>query len=353
MTLRTSIKNIMLKKFFNAILALCSTSTVAAQSEPLKVLFIGNSYTHMNNMPKMFDKIAKDADMNVLVEKCAQSGASFKVHSERPEVYEAIKSRKWDYVILQGYSRELTFDPEYIDTATVPYLNKIVDSVYANSSCTNILFYMTWGYESGYLEREETNTYLKMAMKIEEGYRYLSSTYHVPVVPVGMVWKKVKEADVLDLYAKDRAHPSKEGSYLIASTFFESIFGVEQNEKIGLIKERNAKKIRESVHEVLSDKRDFYGLTENLINLEVEKDKDKFMVNYSIDSLKASSFLWTFEDGKTTNKQSGVYEYALKGEEDVQIRVDIVTECGTTRTYQRTVHLPKMARRARKERRNG
>jgi hypothetical protein len=192
-----------------------------------------------------------------------------------------------------------------------------------------------------------------MAMKIEEGYRYLGAKYNAPVVPVGMVWKKVKEADVLDLYANDRAHPSKEGSYLIASTFFESIFGVEQNEKIGLIKERNAKKIRESVHEVLSEQRDMYRLTENLINLEVEKDKDKFIVNYSIDSLKASSFLWTFEHGKTADKQSGVYEYALNGQEDVQIRVDVVTDCGTTRTYQRTIHLPKMARRARRERRNG
>ena len=57
MSLGTSIKSIMLKRFFNGILAFFATSTVAAQSEPIKVLFIGNSYTHMNDMPKMFDKI--------------------------------------------------------------------------------------------------------------------------------------------------------------------------------------------------------------------------------------------------------------------------------------------------------
>ena len=144
MAFRTSIKDIMLKKFFNGILALFATGSVSAQAEPVKVLFIGNSYTHMNNMPKMFEKISKDAGMNVIVEKCAQSGASFKVHSEREEVYEAIKSRDWDYVILQGYSRELTFDPEHIDTATVPYLNKITTSIYDNYACTNVLFYISF-----------------------------------------------------------------------------------------------------------------------------------------------------------------------------------------------------------------
>lgn len=340
MAFRTSIKDIMLKKFFNGILALFATGSVSAQAEPVKVLFIGNSYTHMNNMPKMFEKISKDAGMNVIVEKCAQSGASFKVHSEREEVYEAIKSRDWDYVILQGYSRELTFDPEHIDTATVPYLNKITTSIYDNYACTNVLFYMTWGYEDGYHEREETNSYLKMAHKIEEGYRYLSDVYNVPAVPVGMVWKEVKATNSMDLYAKDRAHPSKEGSYLVASTFFESIFGFQQNENIGLIKERRARTIREAVSDVVTEKRELYKLSRHQLDLEILSDetgdkKDRFSVKYTLDHANAKSIQWIFDEEETREGTEGIFEFEKRGKHKIQ--ANVVTECGNTRTYEREI----------------
>jgi hypothetical protein len=348
MALRTSIRDIMLKKFFNGILALFATSTVAAQSEPIKVLFVGNSYTHMNNMPKMFDKIATDAGMDVIVEKCAQSGASFQVHSQRPELYEAIKKRKWDYVILQGYSRELTFEPNHIDTATVPFINKLTDSIYQNNACTNVLFYMTWGYEEGFLEREETDTYLKMATRIEEGYRYLGDRYNLPVVPVGMVWKQVKMEKCLDLYAPDRAHPSKTGSYLIASTFFESIFGVEQEKGVGIVKERHAGKVREAVHTVVAEKREYYKLDRAHIKLDTENDDDKLIVNYDISFPEAKSITWTFEEGKTREGNAGTYEFAKR--ENYKIRVDVVTACGDTRTYYRQVNFISPKRRRRKER---
>lgn len=339
MAYRTSIKHIMLKKFFNGILALFATGTVAAQSEPLKVLFIGNSYTHMNDMPKMFEKISKDAGMDIIVEKSAQSGASFRVHSERKEMFAAINKRQWDYVILQGYSRELTFDPEYLDTATVPFVNQITDSIYRNNACTNLLFYMTWGYDKGYLEREVVNTHEKMANKIESGYRYLSDTYDVPVVPVGMAWKKVRALEAMDLYVSDRAHPSKEGSFLIASTFFESIFGIQPNENIGIVKERHARKIRQAVNEVLIENRKLYKLDRFQINLETvivdTVDEEKMMVEFAINYPEAKSVVWTFEKNATSTDFSGFYEFKKRGKYKVQ--VDIVTGCGDTRSYNREI----------------
>ncbi len=341
MTFLNSMKDIMLKKFFNGILALFATSSaVSAQVEPLNVLFIGNSYTHMNNMPSMFDKIAKDAGMNVNVEKCAQSGASFKVHSERPEVYESISKRKWDYIILQGYSRELTFEPSHIDTATVPYLNKIMDSIQKNNKCTNVLFYMTWGYEDGYHEREETDTYAKMTQRIEEGYRYLSDLYNAPVVPVGMVWKEVKESNTMDLYVKDRAHPSKYGSFLIASTFFQSIFGMQQGEDIGIVRERRAMKISAAVQDVLSKKRELYKLDRFQIDLEAktdEVDPEKAVVQYNINYLGAKSIQLKYGDGGILEDASGAF--TVKYRENPKVQIDIVTECDSKRTYYRNLDL--------------
>lgn len=347
----TTMKDIMLKKFFNGILALFATSTVAAQSEPLKILFIGNSYTHMNNMPKLFEKISKDAGMNVIVEKSAQSGASFNVHSERTEMFKAIKKRQWDYVILQGYSRELTFENSHIDTATIPFLNQIVDSIYKNNACTNLLFYMTWGYDNGFLENKAVDTHEKMADKIDSGYRYLSATYDVPIVPVGMVWKKVRALKEMDLYVEDRAHPSKEGSFLIASTFFESIFGIQSREDIGIIKEEYARLIRRAVNEVLEETRKFYKLDRYKIDLDIVTtdtiDNEKMIVEYAINYPEVKSVMWTFEKGSTSTDFKGFYEFRKYGK--YKVRVDVMTGCGDTRTYNREILFVRPERRRRRD----
>jgi hypothetical protein len=337
MTQRKSFKEIMLKKFFNGILALFATSPVIAQSEPLKILFIGNSYTHMNNMPGMFEKISKHAGMNVIVEKSALSGASFHVHSQRKDMFEAINKRNWDFIVLQGYSRELTYDPSHLDSATVPYLNQIIDTIYKKNACTNLLFYMTWGYEDGFQEREEVNSFEKMAAKIDTGYRYLGNMYDVPIVPVGMVWKKVKESGAMDLYDADRAHPSKHGSFLIASTFFEAIFGISSKADVGIIQESEARKVRESVSEVLIEKRAFYKLDRIYVDLETtrveEADSEKMIVKYAVNHPHAKSVNWTFEDGKTSSAFSGTHVLSKPGK--YPVRLDVITNCGVTRTYTR------------------
>ncbi|MFT5779525.1 MAG: hypothetical protein ACI837_002484 [Crocinitomicaceae bacterium] len=336
-----SIKDIMLKRFFNVIISLFATGSVTAGGdEPLKILFIGNSYTHMNDMPKMFDKIAKEAGLNILVEKSAQSGASFHVHSERKDMFRAIKKRKWDYVVLQGYSRELSFKPEYIDTATIPFLSKITQAIYDNNECTNVLFYMTWGYEDGFGELDELNSYGKMADSIEHGYKYISEHYDVPVVPVGMVWKDVKNSTSIDLYAEDRAHPSQEGSYLIANTFFEAIFGVPANENLSIVVEDDAAQIRKAVSNVLSKKRMEYKLDRFQFDLEVvvkedAPEEDLLELRYSANFPGAKSILWTFPNDSVSTEWSGIYLFLNPGVQIVKIHV--TDACNTIRTYHRQV----------------
>lgn len=351
----------MLKKFFNLIISLFATVTASADSIPLKILFIGNSYTHMNDMPKMFGKIAKKAGLNVLIEQSAQSSATFQIHSERKEMFEAINKRKWDYVILQGFSRELARQPEYIDTATVPYLSKITDSIYLNNPCTNVLFYMTWGYESGYEFRPEVDSYDKMADSIERGYRYLGDKYDVPVVPVGMVWKEVKNTTEIDLYDDDRAHPSSQGSYLIANTFFESIFGISANKNLLIVKERDASEISEAVSNVLNDKRDDYkldrfqiGLEPRMIEVEdtasLVKEK-KYEVAFTANYPEAESIMWVFEDGFTSSEWTGICK--LLSSDAQKVEVHILDKCGRTHIYNRRVVFvaPKNRRRRRREER--
>jgi len=359
--MRESIKNSMLKKLFNLVISLFATGTASADSIPLKILFIGNSYTHMNDMPKMFDKIARKAGLNVIVEQSAQSSATFQIHSERKEMFTAINKRQWDYVILQGFSRELAHQPEYIDTATVPYLSKITDSIYINNPCTNVLFYMTWGYESGYEERPEVDSYDKMADSIERGYRYIGEKYDVPVVPVGMVWREVKNTTEIDLYDDDRAHPSSRGSYLIANTFFESIFGISANVNLSIVRERDASEIREAVSTVLNENRVDYKLDRFQIGLEprvvVTVDtlslvkEETYEVEFTANYPEAESIMWIFEDGYTSSEWTGIYK--LLASDAQKVEVHIADKCGVRHIYNRKVVFitPENRRRRRREER--
>jgi hypothetical protein len=223
------IKMAMLRRFFKLITAFFCGSAVTAQAQeviqPMNVLFIGNSFTHMNSMPVMFEKLAISKNVKINVVMSAKSNHTFQMHSERADLYEDINKAKWDYVILQGFSRELGYGNEHIDTAVVPYFQKIVDTLYKNNPCAKLLLYMTWGYENGYAYMNEIGTYEDMSASIESGYRYLAEKYDLAIVPVGNVWKEVrKDYPDYGLYQKDEHHPTKIGSYVVASSFYSAIF---------------------------------------------------------------------------------------------------------------------------------
>ena len=346
-----SIKRIMLKGIKTFLVSLFfGTTANAASVEPIKVLFIGNSFTHMNEMPKMLQKMADKAGKEVIIERNTQSGGSFEIHSKRQDMYEAIKKRKWDYVILQGFSRELTHTREHIDSASVPYINQITDSIYANNPCTNVMFYMTWGYDNGFLDREEINTYEKMADTIEKGYMYLGEIYDVPVVPVGMVWKQVKLNSKIDLYAPDRAHPSKNGSYLVATTFYNAIFG-ESNEDVytSTIAEEDAVFIKKEAKTFIDANREKYHLAKNKFLLKsFVTDKGEYKLSFFSSFPDEVALTWCFGDGKESTEHAGEHTYKKPGEYVVKLTVH--DECGN-KVHERLVKFikPKKRKRIRNE----
>ncbi|MCE2742243.1 MAG: DUF4886 domain-containing protein [Fluviicola sp.] len=193
--------------------------------EKIKILFIGNSLTYRNNMPTIFEGIAISKGKKVYVEDCTKGKATIFGHSHRNAVKRAIKSQDWDYVIIQGSSRDFIRDSKIIQNKTLPALERIIAMIQKNNPYTKMLFYMTWGYRDGYKPNKEANTFLKMANKISNQYLNLYKTYDIGVVPVGMAWKdsRKRRGDV-KLYVKDGGHPSLKGSYLAASCFYAAIF---------------------------------------------------------------------------------------------------------------------------------
>ncbi len=193
----------------------------ATAKKEINILFIGNSYTYRNHMPKIFEKLARLNGKSLKVYSNTKGMTSFYRHSKRQNLYKAIAWKKWDYVILQGSSRDMIKDSVTFKTKTIPGLEKIIDAIKTNFNQTKILFFMTWAYQKGFGEK----SYFEMTKNVKNGYESLSINYNIPVVPVGLAWKEVRVTEKKSkLYQRDGAHPSIQGSYLVASCFYVSIF---------------------------------------------------------------------------------------------------------------------------------
>ncbi len=311
------------------LLFLSSQSIKAATTDSLSILFIGNSYTHMNVMPKIFEKLCKDRDKPIYIEMNTRSGASFNVHTTRDDMYEAIRSRKWDYVVLQGFSRELSLGYDKIDKETLPYLNRIVDSVKANNACTNMLFYLTWGYKNGYSEMLENNTYEKMATNIINGYCYLGTCYDVPIVPVGVVWKNIREKyPDINLYSEDDAHPNKNGSYLAACTFYAAVFRESiEGAVTSTIDSKSATIIQKEASSYVLSNLNQFGLNKNYFEIIEERTpQGKYKVSLKANYSNLAKITWNLGNGTIKHDKELVYFYKKPGKYIVSLTVE--EDCG-------------------------
>ncbi|MBR6067733.1 MAG: T9SS type A sorting domain-containing protein [Bacteroidales bacterium] len=195
------------------------------------ILFIGNSYTYYNGgVDVMLKNIALAEGDTLETEAFTVGGAKFSDFCNNPETFERIKSRAWDYVVLQEQSQLPAFPPSQVETECYPFAKQLCDSIRANDSCTQILFFMTWGRENG----DQSNcanypplcTYDGMQQRLRESYVQMADDNNAIVVPVGLAWKYVRDHyPEIDLYQSDESHPSLEGTYLAACTFNRVLYG--------------------------------------------------------------------------------------------------------------------------------
>ena len=85
-----------------------------------------------------------------------------------------------------------------VNKKSLPFAKQIVDSIQANSSCTQVVLYMTWGYKNGFISGIDTLNYEDMSARVQRGYEYLSELYNLSIVPIGQVWKSCFLSYLLD-----------------------------------------------------------------------------------------------------------------------------------------------------------
>ena len=256
-------------KRFILIAFIALSSICFAQTK--SILFIGNSYTYSNGgVDVMLKNIALAEGDTLYTESLAIGGAKFSDFCNNSETFERIRSRAWDYVVLQEQSQLPAFPPSQVEAECYPFAKRLCDSIRANDSCTQILFFMTWGHENGDQSNCENYpplcTYDGMQQRLRESYVQMADDNNAIAVPVGLAWKYVRDNyPEINLYQSDGSHPSVEGTYLAAMSFYKTIFS---NEGYSYVPENfesfTALHIFLSVSRVLIDNREECNLNELL-----------------------------------------------------------------------------------------
>ena len=202
---------------------------ITFSQETKEVLLVGNSYTYGNNLPDLVKQIALSFGDTLIYDSSTPGGATFNLHTTNTQTINKINQQAWDYVVLQAQSQEPSFSPSQVANDTYPYAQQLVNLIAANDSCTEPIFFMTWGRKYGDQQNCQFYppicTYNGMQQRLRESYLEMTFNNNATCAPVGMARKKSIQLDsTLNLFASDNSHPSIYGSYLSACTFYSTIF---------------------------------------------------------------------------------------------------------------------------------
>lgn len=209
--------------------ALCFFLVMGHAQQTKRVLFLGNSYTGVNNLPQMVADVAASFGDTLIFDSNTPGGYTLQGHSTNATSLAKIAQGGWDYVVLQEQSQLPSFPYNQFSTMSFPFADSLCSKINAADSCAIPLFYMTWGRKNG----DQSNcatwppvcTYAGMQQLLRERYLLMADSNHAQVAPVGAVWRDLRADSLgIELYASDESHPSLEGSYLAACTFYASIF---------------------------------------------------------------------------------------------------------------------------------
>ena len=282
-----------------------------------EVLFIGNSYTYVNNLPDLVKQIALSFGDSLIHDSSTPGGANFNTHTNNTQTLAKINQQQWDYVVLQAQSQEPSFSPGQVANNTYPYAEILVDSIHANSSCTEPLFFMTWGRKYGDQQNcavyPPVCTYLGMQQRLRESYLEMAFYDSASCAPVGMAWKQsIAQDSSLNLYSPDNSHPSIYGSYLAACTFYASIFKKSASGSsfwpngIDSITAYNLQQIASST--VLDSLAVWHIFNANFTFVQ-----NNDSISFSNLSSNFDSIVWDFGDGNTSNLTNPNHIYSGSG----------------------------------------
>lgn len=307
-----------------------------------RVLFLGNSYTHGNNMPALLRQLARSAGDSVYTEMYAPGGYTLKGHSTNQQSLAKIRSGNWNFLVLQEQSQLPSLpDPVFL-TESLPYAGYLDSVARSHNACIRTVFFQTWGRKNGDMQNcaswPPVCTYRGMDSLLALRYRQMAEDNDAYISPVGAVWRFLREHHPgLDLYLPDNSHPNLSGSYAAACSFYTVMFRKDPSllSWNGGLADSIAGRIRQAVKEVLYDSLAKWqvGTFDAKSSFDFTDNGDGY-VSLDNSSLNADSSFWYFGDGATSVVPAPFHQYVHSGSYEISL---IASNCHSADTMKRVV----------------
>lgn len=318
----------------------------AHAAKKLKVLFVGNSYTYVNNMPQTVADIAAAMGDTLVWDMEAPGGMLLLEHflGGNPATMTKIQVGNWDYVVLQEQSLVAAMPDDLADNLFV-YAKKLDSVINLYNPCAETMFYMTWGRKNGHPDfcniysNSSYNwphfcTYSAMDSMIRLRYQMVADSNRAVVAPVGAVWHYIRNNyPAIELYNADESHPSAAGSYAAACCFYAALYKKDPTliTYNGGINSTDAADIREAVKKIAYDSMLLWHLDQYRTEARFTHTLNANTASFTNTSANASDQTWHFGDGETSAMSNPVHTYNVPGNYNaILVAVNSTTGCHDT-----------------------
>ncbi len=220
-----------------------------------KILFLGNSYTAQS--AKFIKEVFNREGGSYELRFGTPGGKDLHFHLTDTTSQQALKSAKWDFVVIQDQSQKPGLGGQY----TQGFLTaaKGLSGAIQKQGAKPCLF-MTWGRRDG--DKRNTHVYpdfITMHGKISGAYEKAAKDNDVLLAPVGHAFAIIHGQDKAlfrKLYKSDGSHPSAEGGYLAACVLWGTLTGKDPSSVRwnGSLNSRHAKVLRAAAAKALLKK---------------------------------------------------------------------------------------------------
>ena len=337
-----------MKKCILILTLFCSSIRILVAQDTLSVLFIGNSYTSVNNLPQLVQSLSTSAGKTLNIDANMPGGYPMSSHLSDATTISKISQGNWDYVILQEQSQIPTID-FYRYNDMYPAITDLKALIEQYNPCAKIITYMTWGRRLGGQQCDPSGTHCSpvfvnfnhMQDSLTSAYLEISKRLNIQCAPVGVTWQNILNDTTLVLHSGDNSHPNIAGSYVAALTIFSSIW--KQNTS-GLTYTAGLSSQLAQYYQSKSDSTIFNST--NDWNLLINKPTANFsdsvsgytatFTNLSTSINKTLNYFWDFGDGSTSNNKNTNHTYATAGTYTIKL---IVSNCNYSDTTTKTIQI--------------
>lgn len=189
----------------------CGNSTEPERTGGIRVLFIGNSLTYLNDLPGTLSAMALTVNDTIHVSMVAQPNFALIDHYlGGSNALQEIAKGGWDYVVLQQGPSSTPINRDSL-ILSAQLFNTHIRRVGAVPA-----LYMVWPSSDRFAFFDEVRISYQMAATAVDGV----------FLPAGRAWKTAWETDAaLALYHPDGLHSSALGTYLAALVIYERLTG--------------------------------------------------------------------------------------------------------------------------------